>query len=66
MELTATKLLRFVIQETFILMSVKEREKVNNNYDTLEVDELYGMISLRDHGQVTCTHSMSRKLGLMK
>lgn len=66
MALTATKMLRFMIEETFILMSGKEKvkkRKLNNNYDILEVDEFYEMISLRDHRQVTCTHRMSRKLG---
>lgn len=66
MGLRAAKLLRFMFQETFILMSGKEKvkkKKLNNNYATLEVDEFFKMISLREHRQVTCTHSMIRELG---
>lgn len=66
MGLTAAKLLRFMIQETFILMSGKEKvkkKKLNHNYSTLEVVEFFKMISLREHRQVTCTHSMIPELG---
>lgn len=40
-----------------------KKKKLNNNYATLEVDEFFKMISLREHRQVTCTHSMIQELG---